>query len=110
MTDKIVVLSSCGSSEEGLRIARALVEAKLAACVSVTAGATSVYRWEGRLEEASEAILLIKSARRVLDRLREELLRLHSYDLPEMLVLDVAEGPERYLDWIEGEIVKEDRT
>lgn len=110
MTDKIVILSTCGSPEEGLRIARALVEARLAACVNIVPAAASVYRWQGRLQESSEAILMIKSSRGLFERLQKELAKLHSYEVPEVLALPVLGGSENYLNWIEGELVKEDRA
>lgn len=110
MTDKIVVLSTCGSSEEGLRIARSLVESRLAACVNIVPAATSVYRWEGRLEQSSEVILIIKSSRELFGRLQQTLLQSHSYEVPEVLALPVLDGSGRYLNWIEGELVKEEQA
>ena len=73
MTDKIVVLTTCSSAEEAERIARALVEKRLAACVNVLPGARSFYRWKDALEDASEWLLLIKSNRELFDALRAEL-------------------------------------
>ncbi|HWB95091.1 MAG TPA: divalent-cation tolerance protein CutA [Bryobacteraceae bacterium] len=104
MTDKIVVFSSCGSAEEAGRIARRLVEAKLAACVSIVPGAVSVYRWQGRLEEAREVILMIKSSQELLGRLEAELKTAHSYEVPEILALPVLEGSRSYLDWMEASL------
>ncbi|MCL5742517.1 MAG: divalent-cation tolerance protein CutA [Acidobacteria bacterium] len=104
MTDKIVVLSTCGSAEEAEKIARGLVESRLAACVNVVPGLRSVYRWQGAVESASECLLLIKSSRGLLESLRAELEKLHSYEVPEILALPVVAGSANYLNWLEGEL------
>jgi periplasmic divalent cation tolerance protein len=104
MTDKILVLTMCGSAEEAERIARALVESRLAACVTVTPGIRSVYRWQGEMEESDEWSLTIKSRRDLFDALSTELQRLHSYHTPEILALTVAEGGAAYLQWMDGEL------
>src|SRR5262249_55737812 len=97
----VVVLVTCGSRREAARIARAVVTKRLAACVNI-AGAPlqSVYRWKGKIEESREVLLLIKSARKQVPALRQEVERLHSYDLPEFLVLPVTGGSPRYLAWL----------
>ncbi len=100
MTDKIVVLSTCGSPEEGEKIARALVERRLAVCVNVLPGARSIYWWKGAVEEAAECLLVIKTTRECFERLRAEFPALHSYDLPELVALPVVDGLEAYLSWI----------
>lgn len=106
MTDKFVVLVTCGSTAEANRIARAVVDARLAACVNVLPGTvTSIYRWEGKVETAHERLLLIKTSRKRLARLEAEITRLHSYDVPEFIALPVGGGSRRYLDWL-GQSVK----
>jgi periplasmic divalent cation tolerance protein len=100
MTDKIVVLSACASDQEALRIARALVESRLAACVNVLPQVRSVYRWKGAVEEAAAVLLVIKTTAGLLDELGAELRKLHSYELPEMVALPIAAGSPEYLDWI----------
>ena len=100
MTDKIVVLSTTDSEEEARRIARALVELRLAACVQITPGIRSVYQWKGEIEEGSEFLLLIKSRRDLFDRLTEELRRLHSYEVPEIIALPIVWGSTSYLEWL----------
>jgi periplasmic divalent cation tolerance protein len=107
MTDKIVVLCACGSPEEAVRIARALVEARLAACVNRVPGAKSVYRWNGQVEEAEETLLLIKSSRNLFAALCGELSRLHSYDVPEIVALPVVHGSEGYLGWLSASLKPE---
>lgn len=104
MTDKIVVLSTCGSAEEAEKIARGLVESRLAACVNVIPGLRSVYRWRGAVESASEWLLLIKSSRDLMEKLRAELEKLHSYKVPEILALPVVAGSVSYLNWLEEEL------
>jgi periplasmic divalent cation tolerance protein len=103
MTGKIVVFSTCGSQEEAERIASALVDSRVAACVSILPGLTSIYRWQGVVEKASEWLLLIKTRRELFDDLSRELKRVHSYETPEMLAVDVAAGFAPYLKWIDDE-------
>jgi len=104
MTDKIVVLSTCASAEEAQGIARALVEKRLAACVNVIPGIRSVYRWKDAIEDEEEVLLFIKTSRALLEELREEIERLHSYELPEIIALTVVDGSERYLAWMNREL------
>lgn len=101
MTDKMVVLVTCASSAEARRIAKRLVEARLAACVNiVTAPVESVYRWKGKVESAREHLLLIKASRRRLPALQRAVTRLHSYELPEVIALPIAAGSSAYLKWM----------
>ena len=104
MTDKIVVLSSCGTAEEAERIAQKLVEERLAACVNVVPGARSFYRWQGAIENASEWLLLIKSSRELFQQLKTELEKAHSYEVPEIIALPVVDGAVNYLNWWDGEL------
>jgi periplasmic divalent cation tolerance protein len=103
MTDKIIVFSNCGSAEEAARIARALVDTRLAACVNILPGVQSVYHWQGAVEEAQEWTLLIKTRRPLFDRLSAELRRLHSYHVPEVIAAPVLDGHPDYLAWIDSE-------
>lgn len=107
MTDKIVVLSTCASRDEGDRIARILVERRLAACVNVLPEVRSVYRWKGAVESATECLLLIKSSRTQFDALRAALEAAHSYELPEALALNVIDGSPAYLEWLETSLRNE---
>lgn len=104
MTDKIVVLSTCGSEEEAGRIASLLVERRLAACVNVLPNMRSVYRWKGAVESAAECMLLIKSSRDRFDDLRVALEAAHSYELPEALALTVIDGSPAYLEWLDSSL------
>jgi len=102
MTDKRVVLVTCGSEEEASRIARALVEQRLAACVNIVdAPVRSVYRWKGRIERAEEHLLIVKTRRSRMRALEAAVKRMHSYDTPEIIALPIAEGSRAYLAWLE---------
>jgi periplasmic divalent cation tolerance protein len=95
-----VVLVTCGKLTEARRIARVTVEEKLAACVNIiSAPVESLYRWRGKVESAREFLLIIKTSAPRLKRLAERIATLHSYDLPEFLVL-TAGGSEPYLSWL----------
>jgi periplasmic divalent cation tolerance protein len=101
LSDKIVVLVTCGSKKEARKIARSLVEAKLAACVNVLqAPIESIYRWKGKVESAREFILLVKTARKRFRALEAEVQRLHSYDVPEIVALPIERGSKTYFAWI----------
>ncbi|MDW8129831.1 MAG: divalent-cation tolerance protein CutA [Bryobacterales bacterium] len=107
MTNKIVVLTTCGSADEAVALARQLVELRLAACVNVLGGVRSFYRWKGALEEAAEWLLVIKSRRDLFEQLRAELAARHSYEVPELLALPVSEGSPDYVNWMDGELAPE---
>jgi periplasmic divalent cation tolerance protein len=107
MTDKIVVLSTCGTEEEAERLARALVEQRLAACVNVVPRVRSFYRWKGQIEDAAECLLVIKSSRPHFDRLRAALASAHSYEVPEVVALPILDGSPDYLKWLEDNLVNE---
>jgi periplasmic divalent cation tolerance protein len=100
MTDKIVVLSTCASMEEGERLARLLVERRLAACVNVAPGARSFYRWKGKIESAEECLLVIKSSRSLFRALNTVLEKEHSYETPESVALAILDGSAGYLNWL----------
>jgi periplasmic divalent cation tolerance protein len=103
LTDKFVILVTCGSTAEATRIARAVVEARLAACVNILPGAvTSIYRWKGKVESAPERLLLIKTSRKHLAKLQATVERLHSYEVPEFIALPIAKGSRKYLSWMEA--------
>jgi periplasmic divalent cation tolerance protein len=105
MTDKIVVLSACESEDEAARVARVLVEKRLAACVSIVPGVRSIYRWKDKIEDTTEFVLIIKSRRDLFDALRAEIAKIHSYEVPEVIALPVVDGADRYLAWLDRELV-----
>ncbi|MFP5227913.1 MAG: divalent-cation tolerance protein CutA [Acidobacteriota bacterium] len=98
-----LVLTTAGSREEAERIARLLVEERLAACVNLVPGLTSIYRWQGEIETASEILLVIKTRAASIAPLEAALRRVHSYEVPEFLVLTPEAGAKPYLDWLTAE-------
>jgi periplasmic divalent cation tolerance protein len=104
MTDKIVVLNTCGSEAEAERLARLLIDQRLAACVSIVPRVRSFYRWKGAVESSDECLLLIKSSRPLLEQLRAVLEKAHTYEVPEVLALPVVAGAAPYLDWLQANL------
>lgn len=104
-TQARIVLTTAGSQEEAQKIAHSLVERKLAACVNIVPRIESVYRWQGKVETATEWLLLIKTTAEAFNRVRDAIKELHSYELPECVMLELTGGSEKYLEWI-GENVE----
>jgi periplasmic divalent cation tolerance protein len=105
MTDKIVVLVTCGSAKEARKIARSLVEHRIAACVNILASPMqSVYRWKGSVESAKEFLLIVKTTKARFPKLKAEVWRLHTYDVPEIFALPIAAGAADYLTWISDSV------
>ena len=107
MTDKIVVLSTCESEPEGVRIARHLVEKRVAACVNIAPKVRSIYRWKDPagneiVEEAAEFLLVIKTRRDLFPKVRAEIAAIHSYKVPEVIAVAVVDGADSYLAWLDG--------
>lgn len=98
-----LLLSSCASGDDADRLARALVEARLAACVQVLPGLRSTYRWAGQIEQADEVLLLIKTSGDRRDAAMALLRQLHRYELPEILAVEAATGSIDYLGWLWAE-------
>ena len=99
----VVVLSTAPDAGQAERLARRLVEERLAACVSQVPGMKSLYHWEGEVEEANEVLLIVKTHASRAPELTRRLRELHPYDVPEILVLPVAAGLPGYLEWIRNE-------
>lgn len=100
-----VVLVTCATLEEARKIARGVVEKHLAACVNiVTHAVESFYTWEGKLEDSSEYLLMMKTTEERLGELQKEVLGLHSYDTPEFIVVPIVEGSEKYLQWLSASV------
>jgi periplasmic divalent cation tolerance protein len=100
---EIVVYVTAGNEAEALRIGRAVVEERLAACANAIPGMRSVYRWQGRIEEAVETVLILKSTEALVEELTRRIRELHSYELPCVVALKIAGGNPAYLDWIRAE-------
>ncbi len=95
-----VTFTTCKDARQAKAIARALVKEKLAACVNIVPGVTSVYTWEGKAEEATEVLLLIKSRAALSRKLVSRIRALHSYSVPEVVTLTIASGSPDYLRWV----------
>jgi periplasmic divalent cation tolerance protein len=104
MSEHLLVLSTVGSAEDAERIARALVERRLAACVNVVPGLTSVYRWKGEVQAEPERLLLIKTRVQRFEALRQALVELHPYELPEVLAVPLEGGHAPYLAWLDESV------
>ena len=98
------MFSTASSAEEAEKIARALVNEHLAACVNVVPSIRSFYRWQGKIEDSAEFLLVIKSSRERFDALRTLLEKLHSYEVPEVVAIPVVDGARNYLNWMGGEL------
>jgi len=100
MSEAIVVLVTCGSEEEALKIAHSLVEERLAACVNLISPIRSIYRWEGKIWDEKEWMLIIKTQRQRFEELEGKVKSLHSYSVPEIIALPIVEGASSYLNWL----------
>lgn len=99
-----VVYVTAPTSEEGERLARGLVEGKLAACVNVVKGIRSIYRWRGEVEEADEVLLVAKTREDLVDRLAAWVKANHTYTIPEVVALPIVAGHDPYLRWIDESV------
>jgi periplasmic divalent cation tolerance protein len=97
-------MTTCGNREVADRIAAALVEERLAACVNVLPGVSSTYRWMGRVETDDEVLMLIKTATTELSAIEGVIRTLSGYELPELVAVEIAGGAADYLDWVAGSI------
>jgi periplasmic divalent cation tolerance protein len=103
MARPLLAFSTCPDAETAARIARALVEERLAACVNRLPDVVSTWRWQGEIHDDAEVLLIIKTTRERFDALRERLSELHPYELPELVAIEIAEGLPAYLDWLARE-------
>lgn len=99
-----IILSTCADRAEADCISRSLVESELAACVNLVPGVESIYRWQGKVESATEILLIIKTTSERVKDVEKAIAELHSYDVPEFLVLEVHGGSEPYLQWLFGNL------
>ena len=100
MTDYRLVLTTTGSQEEARTIARELIERRLAACVNIIPKVESIYRWEGAVEQAEECLLAVKTQNALFESLRDAIIELHSYEVPEVISLQIDDGSAGYLQWL----------
>jgi periplasmic divalent cation tolerance protein len=102
-TDAIVVLTTVASEDEAVRLVRGLLERRLIACGTLLPGGRSLYRWQGKLADEREVVVLLKTRSARLESLTSAFAELHPYKVPELLALPVAAGLEKYLEWINAE-------
>jgi periplasmic divalent cation tolerance protein len=100
MSETMVVLVTAPTAEKAAEIARVLVEEKLAACGNVLPGIRSIYAWQGEIHDEAEALLLLKVPRKRLQELSDRVVKLHPYEVPEVVALPIEGGSEKYIDWI----------
>lgn len=100
MADEIVILITAASDDEAARIARALVDERLAACANILPGVRSLFFWEGKTQDAREVLLVVKTRQALLDSIVRRVKALHSYTVPEIIALPVLGGSQDYLDWV----------
>ncbi|HEX2210319.1 MAG TPA: divalent-cation tolerance protein CutA [Longimicrobium sp.] len=99
-SDLVLCLSTAPDAEQAERIARALVEERLIACANLVPGLTSIYRWRGAVQADAEVLLVMKTRRSLVARLKERLPRLHSYEVPELVVTALVDGLDPYCRWV----------
>lgn len=100
MPDYIAVLVTAPNEEEAAKIAKEVVGERLAACANIIKNVRSIYRWEGEVHDDPEVLVVIKTRRELFGKLEQRVRELHSYDVPEVITLDIPEGSEPYLRWI----------
>lgn len=100
MTDALLVFTTLPNADKATEIARVLVEEKLAACANILPAVRSIYRWEGKLMDENEVLVLLKTRADTVERLKARILELHPYEVPEVLAVPVESGYPAYLDWI----------
>ena len=103
----LIVITNAPDREVALKIARALIERKLAACVNILAECTSVYRWRDKLETATEVPLMIKTRAEIYDDVEAAIKSLHPYELPEIIAVPIERGLPDYLEWVNAETATE---
>ncbi len=100
-TEHIVILCTCPDHKSAEKLARGLVEGRLAACINLVPGLTSIYPWRGKIERDSEVLMVIKSRRDRYRDIEQFILKNHPYEIPELVALPVVSGSEGYLHWVD---------
>ena len=103
MNSYIQVTTTTETREEAQKIARCLVEQKLAACAQISRPITSIYRWKGKVETAKEWLCLIKTQKALYEELEKAIISLHSYETPEIIAVPIIKGSRDYLSWLQNE-------
>lgn len=103
-TDFLQLSTTTGSAEEAERIAKTLVEQRLAACVQIVPQVRSIYRWQDEIEQADEWLCLAKTHRALIPQVEAEICRLHSYDCPELIAVPIEAGSAEYLAWLDEQL------
>jgi len=103
MTDAMMVLTTLPGADAAAELAKALVGEKLAACANILPALRSIYRWQGKIQDDNEVLVLLKTRRSLYGKLEARILELHPYDVPEVLAFDVAQGQKAYLEWLTRE-------
>jgi periplasmic divalent cation tolerance protein len=98
--DELVVFITASSQDEAVKIAKGLIETRLAGCVNIIKEIRSVYRWEGKIEDEAEVLMIAKTQKHIFDSLVKKVKELHSYTVPEIIALPIVEGSEDYLKWL----------
>lgn len=99
--EPVVIYITVSNEEEGVNIAKKLVEEKLAGCINIVRDIRSVYTWQGKIEDEHELLLIVKSDRKLFKRLKDRVKELHSYTVPEIIAIPIIEGSEDYLKWLQ---------
>src|SRR5437899_2253914 len=103
MTDALLVFTTLPSADKAAELAKALIEERLAACANLLPAIRSIYRWQGKLQDENEVLVLLKTRAEHLERLKLRILELHPYEVPEVLAVPVEAGYQPYLEWLAGE-------
>ncbi len=98
--DEIVVFITASNEDEAARIAKAVIEAKLAGCVNIIKNIRSIYSWQGKVEDETEVLMIVKTQKSLFDSLMKKVKELHSYTIPEIIAIPIVEGSEDYLKWL----------
>ncbi|NOY39385.1 MAG: divalent-cation tolerance protein CutA [Nitrospirae bacterium] len=100
-----VVFITAPDEEEAARIARTIVEERLAGCVNIVKGIRSIYSWEGKVEDEHEVLMIVKTKRDLFNALEKRVKELHSYSVPEIISLPIVQGSPEYLEWLRQELM-----
>ena len=104
MTDALLVFTTLPNADAAVALAKAVVEERLAACANLFPAVRSFYKWQGKLQDANEVLLIIKTSLDLFGALRAEMEKLHPYEVPELLALPVVAGAENYLSWLQSNL------